>query len=114
MYSRSLLALFLGAVLAGCATQQSKSLYYWGNYQPSVHAYFRAQSSPDELIVQLEEGAQKAAAEGEALPPGYSAHLGLLYGKAGRHEEMGKAFEAEKTRFPESAMFMDRLLAKFR
>lgn len=111
MNSKLVLALLAGALLAGCAAQP-KPLYHWGEYQPRVYEHFRAESAPEEQILRLEEGVQKAAAAGEALPPGYHAHLGLLYGRIGRGEEMKRAFEAEKTQFPESAAFIDRLLDK--
>ncbi len=111
--TRLTLILLAGVLLSGCATPP-RPLYHWGEYQPSVYEHFRAETSPEEQILKLEESVQSAAAAGEALPPGYHAHLGLLYGRVGRSEEMRRALEAEKAQFPESAIFMDRLLAKFK
>lgn len=102
------------ALLTGCATQP-KSLYYWGDYQPSVYGYFKGDGtgSPEEQIIKLEATSQRAHAEGEALPPGFNAHLGLLYLKAGRVDQAQQAFRTEEAEFPESKPYMDFLLSKF-
>ena len=109
----------LGAVLigtlfvTGCVTRP-KPLYHWGEYQPQVYEYFKGDgSSHEEQIAKLEETIQKARATDAALPPGYHAHLGLLYLKAGKEDQVKQQFETEKTLFPESASFMDFPLNTF-
>lgn len=49
--------------------------------------------------------------QNKPMPPGFHAHLGLLYGEAGRFDEMRNQFLIEKELFPESAEFIDFLLA---
>nr|WP_051516737.1 DUF4810 domain-containing protein [Herbaspirillum sp. RV1423] len=102
-------------VLTGCATRQPP-LYGWGSYQQEVYQYFKADGSKsnEEQILALEETAQKSRAKGETLPPGYHAHLGLLYANAGKEDLVVQEFETEKTLFPESAPYMDFLLRKFK
>lgn len=101
------------ALMAGCA-QRAAPLYYWGSYQPQVYEYFKGEGkSFEEQIIALEADVQKARAEGAALPPGFHAHLGLLYLKAGKDDQVKQQFETEKTQFPESSSFMDFLLKKF-
>ena len=100
-------------LLSGCA-QPKKSLYYWGNYQGQLYSHFKGESSPEEEIAVLEADADKAAAEDMALPPGFAAHLGLLYAEAGHPDKMAASLETEKQRFPESSTFMDFLLKKFK
>ena len=51
---------------------------------------------------------------GKPVPPGYNAHLGLLYAEGEQTDQMLKYFEAEKALYPESASYMDFLLAKFK
>lgn len=67
-------------------------------------------SSPSEQLRVLEAQAQKAAAGGAALPPGYRAHMAIVLLKLGREQEARAQLEAEKAAFPESAAYMDFLL----
>ena len=100
-------------LLAGCATGP-QPLYYWGDYQPALYGHFTKESGPQEQIASLEAGLEKARAAGKPVPPGYNAHLGLLYAEGEQTDQMLKYFEAEKTLYPESASYMDFLLAKFK
>ena len=102
-------ALFLGAtLLGGCATREP--LYYWGDYQGQVYGHLKGEKGPEEQIQSLEAAMEKARARGKALPPGYHAHLAMLYGKTGQTDRLQAHLEAEKAQFPESAAFMDFLL----
>lgn len=65
-------------------------------------------------ITALEEDREEALANGEKLPPGFQAHLGLLYIKVGQHERFQEALNREKQAFPESATYIDGLLSKFK
>lgn len=103
------LCLFAALGLSGCA--RTKPLYQWNGYQPSVYDYLRNQGkSPEEQILALEEGVQEAAADGAKLPPGYLAHLGLLYLNVGRTDQAVAAWQQEKAQFPESAKYIDFLM----
>ncbi len=96
--------------LVGCAAQP-KSLYQWGAYQPDVYEYLKGDGKGyPEQLADLERDVEKASAKDKALPPGYRAHMGMLYGQVGSYDKMVAAFEAEKSNFPESTTFMDFLL----
>lgn len=111
----SMLALAsVSITLVGCATHQHKSLYGWGSYQEQVYKRFKAEGSPEEQIASLEEGLQKMSAANESAPPGYHAHLGMLYAETGRDSQMVQELNAEKTLFPESASYMDFLMRKYK
>ncbi|MEN9903844.1 MAG: Lipoprotein [Pseudomonadota bacterium] len=97
------------ALLQGCATP-SKPLYDWGPYERQVYVHFKGEA-PDAQIQVLERHAQAVKARGSALPPGYMAHLGMLYSKVGRDTEFLLALEEEKRRFPESAPYIDKLIS---
>jgi hypothetical protein len=101
------------ATLAGCATTRQQPLYYWGDYQGQVYGHFKGEKSPEEQILALEAVRERANADGKALPPGFQAHLAMLYGQTGRGERMAEGLAAEKQQYPESATFMDFLLKKF-
>ena len=55
----------------------------------------------------------KVQAEGKALPPGYRAHMAMLYSRTGNNEKTVQQLAEEKQHFPESAKFMDTLLQTF-
>lgn len=45
------------------------------------------------------------------MPPGWHAHLGYLYYQVGKSDQARQELMTEKAEFPESAVFVDRLLA---
>ena len=108
--SRPLLALTLAAstLLAGCAAP--KTLYQWEGYEPQVYEYFKGEEPKEAQVEALERDLQKIRSTGKAVPPGYHAHLGLLYLSMGKDDQMVQQFNTEKTLFPESGTYMDFLL----
>jgi hypothetical protein len=104
-------ALALLLVLTGCA---APSLYSWGHYEAVIYATYAKPGAvpPERQIELLEQDYQKARSENKPVPPGFHAHLGYLYFQLGRLDEARREFETEKARFPESVVFMDRLLAR--
>lgn len=105
----------VGALALVACAEQTPPLYHWDEYQPQVYQYFKGEgSSEQEQIGKLEASAQRALAKGEALPPGFHAHLGLLYLKAGNSDSAREAFLAEQAEFPESMAYMDFLLKNFK
>lgn len=106
------LAIASSALLAGCVSRP-QSLYYWGDYQSQVYGHFKGEKSPEEQILALEKVREEALSNGKALPPGFQAHLAMLYGQTGRSERLVEQLEAEKKQYPESSTFMDFLLKKF-
>ncbi|MEX8518164.1 MAG: DUF4810 domain-containing protein [Leptothrix sp. (in: b-proteobacteria)] len=99
------------AALAGCV-QVPKPLYGWGSYQGQVYAYLKGQGDgPQAQISVLEADLQRFRSAGLSAPPGYHAHLGLLYAAAGKDDAAAEQLLTEKTLFPESATYIDFLLA---
>ena len=107
-----LVALAVTAALSGCVTQP-EPLYYWDGYQQQVYKRFENTNSTQEQITALEESVQKARAADRTLPPGFHAHLGMLYAEIGKADQVRQQFETEKAMFPESAEYMDFLMRKF-
>jgi hypothetical protein len=58
----------------------------------------------------LEAHAEKARAANTALPPGFRAHLGMLYMDTGNAQRAKELWQAEVVAFPEASPYMDRLL----
>ncbi len=102
-------------VLTGCATA-TPTLYQWGSYQTQIYNLY---SDPGKVPVEaqiekLEAEYQTARSANKALPPGYHAHLGYLYFQLGRKDQSLQQFQTEKSLFPESAVFMDRVIAQLK
>jgi hypothetical protein len=106
-------ALALGLLLGGCV-QAPKPLYGWGSYQSQVYAHLKNQegADPQAQIEALEADFQRMRASGATPPPGFHAHLGLLYNAIGKDEQALQQFTTEKALFPESAHYIDFLLAQ--
>lgn len=107
-FSIILIALILA--LTGCAT--NKNLYSWGTYEPQVYLYFKGES-PEKQIIELENHLIEIKSKGSAPPPGFYAHLGMLYSKVGRESEVMNMFEMEKKIYPESAIFINNIINGF-
>ncbi|WP_137919613.1 DUF4810 domain-containing protein [Hydrogenophaga sp. 2FB] len=110
--ARALALLGATLLLAGCVTAP-KPLYHWDSYPAQIHKHFKGES-PQAQIDALERQLKNTQGDGAATPPGLHAHLGMLYSKIGRDDQMVEQFELEKARFPESAPFMNRLLAQLK
>lgn len=103
-------ALGVTALLAACA-QQPKSLYSWHAYQPNVYAYLKDDGADYvKQIDAFEKNIETARASSQTLPPGFRAHLGLLYLKTGDADKGVAQLEAEQLAFPESVPFMAFLM----
>lgn len=109
---RLVLAALAAGLLGGCATQP-KPLYYWGEYPSVTYSHFNNAKGPQEQIAALESMREVARSKGLPLPPGFQAHLGMLYGQTGQTDRFAQNLEAEKQQFPEGAPFMDFILKKF-
>ncbi|AIC20930.1 MULTISPECIES: DUF4810 domain-containing protein [Pseudomonas] len=102
-------AMLLGSVLlAGCSGP--KTLYQWETYQAQTYEYFKGEEAKEAQVEALERDLQKIKSTGKAVPPGYHAHLGMLYAGLGKDDQMVQQFNTEKALFPESAPYMDFLL----
>ena len=109
---RALAAAALAATLAACAHGPAP-LYQWGEFPHHQYDTLRGEGkSPAEQITALEAQAQQVEAAHTALPPGFRAHLGLLYLDAGDAAKARAMWQAEKSAFPESALYMDQLLKR--
>ncbi len=112
-YSLGRLALIGGVatILSACVTAPPP-LYYWGDFQSQQYSYFKGDKGPEEGIQRLEKLREQARSQGKSVPPGFQAHLGMLYGQTGRTDLFEQNLQAEKQQFPESATYVDFLLKK--
>jgi hypothetical protein len=109
--SRLTWAIACTLMLAGCATP--RPLYTWGSYEELIYATYATPGkiAPQDEVNVLEKDYQQARAANMRMPPGWHAHLGHLYYELGQRDQARQELLTEKAEFPESKVFMDRLLA---
>lgn len=103
--------LIVSLILSGCAAP--KPMYNWGPYEPQVYEFFKGES-PDKQIQILEAHLKETESKGEKIPPGFYAHLGLLYAKAGKDAEFRTMLDLEKQHYPESSAYINNLNKNFK
>lgn len=97
-------------VLSGCAGKPN-TLYRWGGYETSVYEYLKAPAGDSAAqLAKLETEEQKALSKNLTPPPGFDAHMGLLYIDLGQYDQAKVRFMNEKNKYPESVAYMDFLL----
>ncbi|HET8695121.1 MAG TPA: DUF4810 domain-containing protein [Aquabacterium sp.] len=97
---------------AGCANR-SRPLYEWGSYQQQVYEHFKSTSTgPEEQLIALQKDLEEIRSDGMSPPPGFYAHMGMLYASIGQDDKAMQAFDNEKSLFPESAKYLDFLMSK--
>lgn len=96
--------------LFGC--QSSKPLYYWGNYEDLLYSRFvnPGEADPATQSIKLSQDIQIAQDNGQRVPPGIYAHLGYMLYLQGQYDAALQALETEKALYPESKIFVDRML----
>src|SRR3954467_2216755 len=111
------------AVLAFGGCGGPVGLYDWGSYDTSVRALYDPTAVGNISIEQQINHLQTEIHQTEThakpntpsrVPPGKYAHLGFLYTMSGDKASAKNCFDAEKTLYPESAVFIDGLLARMK
>ena len=107
-----LLLALSGLGFVSCASR----IYNWGPYESSVLNSLRDfdQRALLEEIDRLEEHDAELRRLDLPSMPGFHAQLGYLHFLAGNGEAAVRHFEAEKTFFPESTVFIDGMLGRVR
>ncbi|MBR6026100.1 MAG: DUF4810 domain-containing protein [Neisseriaceae bacterium] len=107
-----LLCLSAAVLISACASSTSNQpLYHWDNtYSKSVYNHLNKNSDANMEIAQMEKAAQKAYEKHQKIPPGFYAHLGLLYHDAGNMEKMKENFQKEVELYEESKTYINFLL----
>jgi hypothetical protein len=111
MQMRAALLCAFVILFAGCS-QKPPSRYAWGSYEDLIYLSYAAPGklTPEMQVQRLEKDLLTAQAANKPMPPGWHAHLGYLYVRTGRLDLAEQQLLAEKAAFPESSVFVDRLL----
>jgi hypothetical protein len=103
-----LIAPVLLVLAAGCATQSQR--YDWGSYDPSLYAYYKDPTKVGELSTSLAAVIDAADKNHAIVPPGIYAEYGYLQMQQGKNSAAVELFKQEETHWPESKVFMDRMI----
>jgi hypothetical protein len=95
-------------LLGACATTNQK--YNWGKYDPSLYGYYKDPTKVGELNQTLAAIIDSAATGKANVPPGIYAEYGYLQLQAGKSARAIELFKQEEARWPESKVFMDRMI----
>ena len=101
------MVLCCAGLVAGCAP---KTQYTWGDYGPSLYALYSGDNTLDATALKLQAIIEKGEING-TVPPGIYAEYGYILLSSGKSGEAIGFFEKEKLHFPESTVFMDRMIA---
>jgi hypothetical protein len=95
-------------VAAGCVTQHQR--YDWGSYDPSLYGYYKNPANVGELSASLKAVIDAASANKSVVPPGIYAEYGYLQLQQGKNSAAIDLFKQEESQWPESKVFMDRMI----
>lgn len=98
----------LGLALWGCAT--NNYTYDWGDYDPSMYAYYKNPAKVGQFSDSLAAIIKAADSPGVKVPPGIYAEYGYLKLQQGKNSEAIGLFEQEEQHWPESKVFMERMI----
>jgi hypothetical protein len=109
--------LFTGMAIALCLTSctSPKTLYSWGNYDATSYKYLKNsdEKSTEQLIKTYQQIIEKQKGTRKTVPPGIYADYGFVLLQADRTQEGKAMLEKEISLYPESKVFIDRILKMF-
>lgn len=102
--------MLLLVTVAGCHTQTASQRYGWGDYDPSLYAYYKDPAKVGELTTSLQAVIKDSESNHEPVPPGIYAEYGYLQLQQGKSQDAARYFKQEEAHWPESKVFMDRMI----
>ena len=115
MMKKNVIFLLVATTLmfGGCVSTQ---MYYWGNYSKTLYHYRK--DANDEAqgkhMAELEAIVKGSKERNLRVPPGVYCELGYMYAKKGNNKQAMELFALEKSTYPESTHFVDRLAEKIK
>jgi len=104
--------LLLVATALACGGCVPTPMYNWGNYSTTLY-HFRKDANDaaqDKHMTELEAIVQGSKEHNLRVPPGVYCELGYMYAKKGDKNKALELFALEKTTYPESTHFINRLV----
>ncbi len=105
------LILFAALILLASCTVQ-KPLYTWGNYETASYNYLKKSDkrSVRKLMENYQQIIEKQKGARGIAPPGICADYGFILLQEGKKEEGKKMLMKEMALYPESKIFIERIL----
>ena len=105
-----LLVIVVSLLVISCSP--TKTLYYWGTYDISSYNYLKNndEKSMQELISNYQSITGSQNSIRQVAPPGIYADYGFILLKNGKTEEGNSMLEKEISLYPESKIFIDRII----
>ena len=101
-----ILALAMLIPIAACVPPER---YTWGGYEDALYISYRDVSKQEAYVEVLAKTVARGEADGK-VAPGIHAEYGYMLLTLGRKPEAIAEFDAEKRRWPESRVLMDRMI----
>lgn len=110
-WGRSLTLVAASAVLLVSCSHTSPQ-YAWGSYETLVYQMYHEPqlATPEKQVARLEKDLLKMKQQNYVPGPGIYAHLGYMYFSLREFDLAERAFQEELRFFPESRVFVERLL----
>lgn len=98
-------------VFSNC-TSSKPALYSWQNYETSSYTYLKNsdEAALEELVVAYEKIISEQSGTRNVVPPGIYADYGFLLLQNGENEKGKEMLQKEIEIYPESKIFIDRIL----
>lgn len=95
--------------LGGCVPTP---MYNWKDYSSTLYHYRKDanETTKDRHMAELEAIVQASKENNLRVPPGVYCELGYMYAKKGNKNKALELFDLEKTTYPESTHFINRLV----
>ena len=112
MKKKILCLLILILVLSSCTSTQQVSMYNWAGYEDISYKFLknRTEEETENLISCYKDVINEANGTRNVPPPGICADYGFLLLQEGKKEQGGKMLMKEIILYPESRIFIERIL----
>ena len=111
--NRLIISAVISLIFLGGCTTVTEAGYYWGDYSSTLYKFTKNPS--DETLAAHEEELQEiikvAFDKGLMVPPGINAELGYINAGRGNDASSKAYYESEMQSYPESRLFLERLIA---
>jgi hypothetical protein len=113
MMKNCLLILLVAAAVTSCTP--ARPLYNWKGYDDAVYSYTKKsdEKSTENLIKIYEKLIKNSGGAREVPPPGICADYGFLVIQKGENEKGKELLTRETELYPESKIFIDRILKRY-
>jgi hypothetical protein len=109
------IAIIIMFLLTGCGQTVQPPLYNWGNYVKSSSDYGMNGHNKEVLekhLLELEKIITESNEKDQRVAPGIYAEYAQILFETNKKEKANKYFLLEKTTYPISSQFIDRVLTK--